>query len=120
LAELIDPVTISMIDNLSDETQIAAAVTKVVITIVQNIRKVLANNQKVIEEASSIRLAENDPSNGETSLYLDSPTDLLNCCTRTDDASLRCTVNCWNSGLLSVADSPKAEEVSVIVIKMTL
>jgi len=102
---LIDPLTIPTIDSLFSENETAVAIAKVVVTIVKKIKEVIKKNQNVIEEASGITIQNEDPLNGETSVYLSEPSDVLNGCTRLDDLSIRCTENVWRSGLLPVLNS---------------
>jgi len=97
---LVDPTTTPVIKDIYNETEIAQAAAKVVAGVVNKIKEVMNNNQEAIESATNVKLSNNNPSNGETSIGLDQPSDMINGCNRLSDDSVRCLDNVWQSGLL--------------------
>jgi hypothetical protein len=94
-------------------------VREVVIRIKEIIRKHLA----LIEKEAGVNLKSVDPSNGETSLYMDEPADVQKGCSQLSSGGLRCTENILQSGLLELnadAAAITATEVPQLLVKLTL
>lgn len=59
--------------------------------VVRKIKRVIQKHREEIEQKTGFDLKATDPSSGETSIYLDQPSDVLKGCNRLSDDSIRCS-----------------------------
>lgn len=117
------PSTNVTLDDLFNETQIAAAAARVVRDVVLRIKEIIRKHLALIEKEAGVNLKSVDPSDGETSLYMDDPADVQKGCSQLSDGGLRCTEGILQSGLLELTTDLAAgavREVPQLLLKLTL
>jgi hypothetical protein len=108
-----NPSNIPALANANNDAEVAKAVATIITAILAKAKEFLLKRIPDLQAASHVELTQTDPTNGTTTLYVDTAEDIGKLCTNVDDTTLRCDSRAISSSAINVAPPPDGQEAPV-------